>query len=218
MSFLDSVLTSLQTGKPSQVPLSQPPAPPATSTTVKNVDRKPGTPTPRPAASENASGGIKRKAEDQLSRSSRPEGQKPATGAHPVKGKMPAKKPSPEVPTYKGTAKPPPKAPEAFSYRGTAGLPGRGGNDRRTHGKRRMDEYLGTDEEDEGDYGGYDDYYSDASSDMEARFDDVEGEEDAALRSARREDEKELAMEMAAKREKLERQKKLAALASRTKR
>lgn len=145
-------------------------------------------------------------------------GQKPAPGAQPIKGKMPAKKPSPEVPTYKGTAKPPPKAPEAFSYRGTAGLPGRGGNDRRTHGKRRRDEYLGTDEEDEGDYGGYDDYYSDASSDMEAGFDDVEGEEGAALRSARREDEKELAMEMAAKREKLERQKKLAALASRTKR
>lgn len=151
-------------------------------------------------------------------KSARRPGQKPAPGAQSIKGKLAAKKPEPDVPTYKGTAKPPPKASEAPSYRGTAGLPGRGGNDRRPHGKRRMDEYLGTDEEDAGDYGGYDDYYSDASSDMEAGFDDVEGEEDAALRSAQREDEKELQMEMAAKKEKLERQKKLAALASRTKR
>ncbi|KAJ5149945.1 hypothetical protein N7448_001523 [Penicillium atrosanguineum] len=355
MSFLDSVLTSLQTGKPSPAPLSQPPAPPATSSTVKTVERKPATPTPRPALSVNASGGIKRKAEDQLPRPSRPEapkvdtsstnrapappralrilskpapppatslkpaspkpaprngpgaatktapaksapikafsakaappkpsaapskappkgsfaeimarakalqdqapaqvgmlrhqsvpkerlskverkrrmmeaqaqekaarrpGQKPAPGALPMKGNSGVKKES-EGPAYKGTAKPPPKAPEGPLYRGTAGLPGRGGNDRRAHGKRRRDEYLGTDEEDEGDYGGYDDHYSDASSDMEAGFDDVAGEEDAALRSARKEDEKELAMEMAAKLEKQERQRKLAALANRTKR
>ena len=144
-------------------------------------------------------------------------GQKPAPGVLPMKSKPGVKK-EPEGPTYKGTAKPPPKAPEGPSYRGTAGLPGRGGNDRRAHGKRRRDEYLGTDEEDEGDYGGYDDYYSDASSDMEAGFNDVAGEEDAALRSARMEDEKELAMEMAAKLEKQERQRKLAALANRSKR
>ncbi|KAJ6108504.1 hypothetical protein N7523_009827 [Penicillium sp. IBT 18751x] len=352
MSFLDSVLTSLQTGKPSPIPLSQPPAPPVTSSAVKKVERKPATPTPRPAPSVNGSGGTKRKAEDQLPQPSRPEapkagsssthkapappgvlrtlskpapatsskpaspkpaprnapspaikttiakstpmkvapakpapkpsavpskappkgsfaeimarakalqdqapaqvgmlrhqavpkerlskverkrrmmeaqaqekaarrpGQKPAPGAPPVKGKPGVKK-EPEGPTYKGTAKPPPQAPEGLSYRGTAGLPGRGGNDRRAHGKRRRDEYLGTDEEDEGDYGGYDDYYSDASSDMEAGFEDVAGEEDAALRSARLEDEKELALEMAAKLEKQARQKKLAALANRTKR
>jgi hypothetical protein len=84
-----------------------------------------------------------------------------------------------------------------------------------------MDEYLATDEEEEGefgDYGNYDDLYSDASSDMEAGFDDVWEEEDAALKSARKEDEQELQRETAAKKEKLERQKKLAALASRTKR
>jgi hypothetical protein len=144
-------------------------------------------------------------------------GQKPAPSAPGMRGKLAAKK-EPEGPTYKGTAKPPPKAPESPSYRGTAGLPGRGGNDRRAHNKRRRDEYLGTDEEDEGDYGGYDDYYSDASSDMEAGFDDMAGEEDAALRSARLEDEKELALEMAAKKEKLERQRRLAALANRSKR
>lgn len=144
-------------------------------------------------------------------------GQKPTPDALAMKGK-PGVKREPEGPTYKGTAKPPPKAPEGPSYRGTAGLPGRGGNDRRAHGKRRRDEYLGTDEEDEGEYAGYDDYYSDASSDMEAGFNDVAGEEDAALRSARMEDEKELAMEMAAKLAKQERQRKLAALANRSKR
>ncbi|KAJ5776914.1 Chromatin SPT2 [Penicillium odoratum] len=121
---------------------------------------------------------------------------------------------SPEVPSYKGTAKPT-QTPEPPAYRGTAGLPGKNGsNDRRQHGKRRMDEYLGTDEEDEGHYGGYDDY-SDASSDMEAGFDDVEEEEDTALKNARKEDEEELRREMAAKKEKMERQKRLAALASR---
>lgn len=136
---------------------------------------------------------------------------KPLPGSKPPK---PARKTaSPVEPSYKGTAKPTPKAPEMPAYRGTAGLASnRKHNDR---GKRRMNEYLGTDEEDEGDYGGYDDYYSDASSDMEAGFDDQETEEAAALRFARQEDEKEQRMEEAAKQAKLERQKKLAALASR---
>lgn len=133
------------------------------------------------------------------------------------KGKPAVKKPEPDVPSYKGTAKPA-KVPEVPAYRGTAGLPAsRGVNDRRASGKRR-DEYLGTDEEDEGDYGGYDDFYSDVSSDMEAGFDDVEEEEGVALKSARKEDEEEARREMAAKKEKMERQRKLAALASRTKR
>lgn len=80
-----------------------------------------------------------------------------------------------------------------------------------------MDDYLGTDEEDEGDYAGdYDDYYSE-SSDMEAGLDDVEEEEAVALKSAQREDEKEWQAELAAKREKMERRKKLTALASRRK-
>lgn len=129
------------------------------------------------------------------------------------------KKSPSEEPSYKGTAKPSSKVPEGPVYRGTAGLPARrSANDRRAHDKRRMNEYLGTDEEDEGDYGDHDDYYSDASSDMEAGFDDVEQEEDVALKSARKEDEEELRMEMMAKKEKMERQKRLAALASRTKR
>lgn len=345
MKFLDSVLSSLQTGKPSPGSLSQPPTPPASSMAMKKDDRKPAT----APSSGNISGGIKRKADDQLPRPARPDSQvagkptgprpvapygtaktvpkpspassskpaspkpvitnkegtvttsraaptkpvpvKPASAPAPVqskpppkgsyaeiiarakalqtqaptqvgmlrhqagpkerlskverkrrmmeakaqekpgpsgkktgsptataKGKIAGKRATPEEPAYKGTAKPS-KTAEEPAYRGTAGLPAsRGTKDRRANGKRRMDEYLGTDEEDEGDYGGYNDYYSDASSDMEAGFDDVEGEEDIALKSARREDEEELRRETAAKKAKLERQKKLAALASRGRR
>lgn len=140
------------------------------------------------------------------------------TGSPVAQGRTTVKTAQPDVPTYKGTAKPS-KAVEEPLYRGTAGKPARrSANEHRATGKRRADEYLGTDEEDEGDYGGYGDYYSDASSDMEAGFDDVEEEEGAALKSARKEDEEELRMEMAAKKAKLDRQKKLAALASRAKR
>ncbi|KAJ5087400.1 hypothetical protein N7456_011016 [Penicillium angulare] len=355
MSFLDSVLSSLQTGKPSQLPPSTPPAPPATSST-KRDDRNPSSAPRQPAPSANANGGIKRKADDQLPRpeaskvtkspaprplampgptrvankptttsSSKPVAKNGASGAATVAKKplptrpaptksapvksAPAKPAAPaapskappkgsfadimakakamqekaptnlltfkhqtapkdpsshrdlkkrmgeaktkakveaqgkkytpksssaprfgkkasaeppsrkssEGPTYKGTAKPT-QTPEPPTYRGTAGLPGKNGSNdhRRQQGKRRMNEYMGTDEEDEGDYGGYeDDFYSDASSDMEAGFDDVEEEEGAALKRARREDEEELRLEMAAKQEKLERQKRLAALASR---
>ena len=120
-----------------------------------------------------------------------------------------------EGPSYKGTAKPT-QTPEPPAYRGTAGLPSqRGAHDRRNQSRGRQNEYLGTDEEDEGDYRGYNDYYSDESSDMEAGLDDVDREEAAALKFAKREDEEELRQEMAAKKEKLDRQRKLAALASR---
>lgn len=133
------------------------------------------------------------------------------------KSKQAVKKPEPDVPSYKGTAKPA-KVPEVPAYRGTAGLPAsRRVSDRRASGKFR-DEYLGTDEEDEGGHGGDDDLHSDVSSDMEAGFDDVEEEEGAALKSARKEDEEEARLELAAKKEKMERQRKLAALASRSKR
>ncbi|CAI7577823.1 unnamed protein product [Penicillium pancosmium] len=138
-----------------------------------------------------------------------------------AKGKVASKKVESDAPSYKGTAKPS-RTPEPVSYRGTANLPtNRTSNDRRSHGKRRMDEYLGTDEEEEeGDYGAgdYDDYYSDSSEDMEAGFDDVNLEEKTALKIAQRDDEDELRMETLAKKAKLERQQKLAALASRTKR
>ncbi|KAL4956150.1 hypothetical protein BDW69DRAFT_159172 [Aspergillus filifer] len=117
-----------------------------------------------------------------------------------------------EQPTYKGTARPP-----QMEYRGTANLPSRNGDRRqlKANKRSRMDEYLGTDEEDEGEYAdNYDDYYSE-SSDMEAGLDDVEEEEAKALAAARREDEEDMRAEAAAKQAKLERQKKLAMLASR---
>lgn len=123
-----------------------------------------------------------------------------------------------EGPSYKGTARPTPTPTPQPGYRGTAGLPSRRDpNDRKAQQSRRskMDEYLGTDEEDEGDYrDGYDDYYSE-SSDMEAGLDDVEEEEASTLKTARREDEEEWQSELAAKKEKMERQRKLTSLASR---
>lgn len=136
-----------------------------------------------------------------------------------VQGK-PVKKREPEELEYKGTAKPA-QAPALPEYRGTAGLPSRvNPHDRKPQGRgagrSRMNEYLGTDEEDEGDYADEaDDYYSDASSDMEGGFDDVEEEEAKALAAARREDEEEWRAEQAAKRDKLDRRNKLAALAAR---
>jgi hypothetical protein len=74
----------------------------------------------------------------------------------------------------------------------------------------RQDEYLGTDEEDEGEGSemagsGIDE--SDGSSDMEAGAFDIEREEQAALRAAKEDDAKELALEMKLKREKEARRK-----------
>lgn len=137
-------------------------------------------------------------------------GKKPTTMASAKDNKdKPARQRGTEELSYKGTAKPT-QTPEPPTYRGTAGLPSkRGAYDRRHQSRNsRQNEYLGTDEEDEGEYGGYggyEDYYSDASSDMEAGMDDVDREEAAALKFAKREDEEELRQEMAAKKEKLAR-------------
>lgn len=116
---------------------------------------------------------------------------------------------------YKGTAR-----PAQPTYRGTANLPSRRGSvpDRRRPPRR--DEYLATDEEDEGDYyyDDYeDDYYSDASSVMEAGIEDLDREEELALKIAKQEDEEDIRREMEAKRQKMERKKKLAALAAKGK-
>jgi SPT2 chromatin protein len=112
---------------------------------------------------------------------------------------------------YKGTS----RAPQASSYKGTSNLPTRHGDAGRERRRApRRDEYLGTDEEDEGDfYGDYDDYYSDRSSDMEAGLEDMEEEEYEALRTAQREDAEDVRKEAEAKKAKLERKQKLAALA-----
>ncbi|OAX84030.1 hypothetical protein ACJ72_01606 [Emergomyces africanus] len=127
---------------------------------------------------------------------------------------------------YKGTARPP-SAPSVPEYKGTSGLPSHRASD---HGRVRKkgsraplrDEYLATDEEDEGEF--YDDYgegrgyYSDESTDMEAGLIDVEEEEQRALRAAKIEDEKERLAEIAAKKEKMERKKRLDALANKSRR
>lgn len=109
-------------------------------------------------------------------------------------------------------ARPPLNAPQ---YKGTMGTSSKKREEQR--GRGRNDEYLGTDEEDEGDYdnyGGRDDYYSDASSDMEGGFDDLEMEEAAALRAAKDDDARELALENKLKKDKLDRKQKLQAMAS----
>lgn len=142
-----------------------------------------------------------------------PPGKKDATSSV---GPAAARKRGPEEPSYKGTSRP--KQPAQPAYRGTAGLPSRRDpKDRKASQSQRsrMDDYLGTDEEDEGDYAGGDDYYSE-SSDMEAGMDDVEQEEQSALKAARREDEEEWLAEQAAKRAKLERRNKLTALSSKS--
>ncbi|KAL2815373.1 hypothetical protein BJX63DRAFT_390306 [Aspergillus granulosus] len=335
MSFLDSVLSSIETGKPSPIPTSSPaPSPTISSSTTKSEARKPSLTTRpvTPVTAERKNGapaGIKRKAEEPLTRLQKPASQAPTKPAPvkrvssntpaasstrpvaplkslktptsstaPASQKTTSSKPPPkgsfaeimakakalqqtaptqvgmfkhqsapkeklsklerkkrmqeaqmkekdakqarkpgatagasassksentkvapkrerEEPTYKGTARPPAPQPE---YRGTAGLPSRNGDRRgqyRSNKRSRMDEYLGTDEEDEGDYANdYDDYFSE-SSDMEAGLDDMEEEEAAALAAARREDIEDMRAEAAAKQAKLERRKKLAMLASR---
>ncbi|KAK2738628.1 hypothetical protein FQN57_006946 [Myotisia sp. PD_48] len=105
-------------------------------------------------------------------------------------------------------------------YAGTSALPyrkknGKGDTNGRPNSRGRppRDDYLGTDEEDEGDYYGQgEDYYSD-ESDMEAGLDEVEFEEQQALRIAKKEDEEELSREMALKKEKEARKTRLLNLA-----
>ena len=123
-----------------------------------------------------------------------------------------------EANSYKGTARPTAQRSATPEYKGTAGLPPKRSGSGQDRGRRqpRRDEYLGTDEEDEGD--DFDNYYSDESDDMEAGAFDVEEEEQLALRAARKEDEEEQRLEENLKREKLERKKKLAALAARQRR
>jgi protein SPT2 len=122
--------------------------------------------------------------------------------------------------TYKGTAKP---AMTTSSYKGTAGRLSqhkvilgdrKHGGDRKA---RKNDEYLGTDEEDDGmdesDSDDLDDgHESDVSSDMEAGAFDVEEEESKALRLARADDAKEQALENKLRSEKEERRRRLEAL------
>jgi len=117
--------------------------------------------------------------------------------------------------SYKGTMK---KAVEPLAYKGTM----RAGETAQPRAKPVVKKGMGQDR-----YGGYaswsdlsdaedeseeDEYDSAASSDMEGGFDDMEREETAALRAARKEDQEALAEEERHRREKLERKKKLQAL------
>lgn len=131
----------------------------------------------------------------------------PRSGKESLKTQGPPKKPRPQ-PTYRGTMRQPsttaaPK-PKGRYHEGQ---------------KPRRNEYVGTDEElDEDDYGDeQDDYESDVSDDMEAGFDDVEDEEASALKEARKEDEREAALESQLKREKEEKKRRLQMLAKKAK-
>jgi hypothetical protein len=108
-------------------------------------------------------------------------------------------------------SKPVPKS----GYKGTMGLSN--GRDRPRQPKQsRYDSYLGTDEEDNSDLEEEDGYDEDGyeSSDMEGGFDDLEQEETRALREAKVDDARELALENQLRREKEERRKRLMGLAN----
>ena len=125
------------------------------------------------------------------------------------------------APAYKGTAKPKPQLPQP-TYRGTmkpasSTATSTTRRDRDANpSKVRYDEYAATDEDDLDDIE-EDEYGSDESDDMEAGFTDVEEEETAAARAARKEDEEEAKLEAKLKRDKEERRKKLEQLAKKAK-
>ncbi|WPG97388.1 Hypothetical protein R9X50_00016300 [Acrodontium crateriforme] len=115
---------------------------------------------------------------------------------------------------YQGTMK---KVPTEPLYRGTMRAAGLGSAAPKAKQKgAAQDKYGGyaswsdlDDAEDDEDEGGYDSYDSD---DMEGGFDDVEAEEQAALRLARREDKEAADEEERLRREKLQRKQKLVEL------
>ncbi|KXT02581.1 hypothetical protein AC578_10671 [Pseudocercospora eumusae] len=117
---------------------------------------------------------------------------------------------------YKGTMKKAVVAPPTTSYTGTMkkAVPGaapkkdpkKGLGQDKYGGYASWSDLSAAEDEDEE---GYDSYESD---DMEAGFDDVEGEEQLALKSARKEDLEALQEEERHRREKEERKRKLAAL------
>ncbi|KAL8907597.1 MAG: hypothetical protein Q9207_001334 [Kuettlingeria erythrocarpa] len=126
-----------------------------------------------------------------------------------------APKPKPQ-PAYKGTMKP--KSSIADTARRKDPRSDRSRSNSLNSARRRRDYESEDDEdndldEDEVDLVGDDEEGID-SDDMEAGFSDVEEEETAATRAARKEDERELKLENQLKREKEERKRKLAAMAA----
>lgn len=116
---------------------------------------------------------------------------------------------------YTGTARPRPGGgttatkPSAPSYSSR-----HGGNDRYKNGRRNLDRYYATDEDEE-DMEDFeeDGYASDGSSDMEAAVFEVDEEEEKALKAAKVEDAKALAEENELKKAKAEKRARLAAMA-----
>lgn len=111
------------------------------------------------------------------------------------------------------------KAPAKPMYKGTMGI-SKGRDTARKESKRRYDDYLGTDEEDNSDVAEDDDDDDEGgyeSSDMEGGFDDLEMEEQTAMRQAKADDARELALENQLKREKEERRLRLMNLANKRK-
>ncbi|KIX01781.1 uncharacterized protein Z518_09508 [Rhinocladiella mackenziei CBS 650.93] len=142
------------------------------------------------------------------------------TGKHDnSRSVSPAKKTDqPRVPKV---ARPPLHAP-ASTYKGTMGTVSNRSKQQIRRKKSRYDEYLDTDEEDVSDMDGdgedeEEDYGSDASSVMEAGAFELDEEERLALKTAKEEDARELALENQLKREKEERRKKLLDLANKRK-
>jgi len=160
-----------------------------------------------------------RQKEDAVERHGRPTKPNGARGKSSDQNVSPAKRP--ELPKSAAFARQPPRL--LSTYKGTMGLQryksAPSTDPRRTGGKRtsRMDEYLGTDEEDEGDYDDDhqgSDYDSNESSDMEAGMFDIDREEEKALKQAREDDAREEAVLKKHEKEKSERRRKMEALAS----
>ncbi|CAO1606313.1 hypothetical protein XANCAGTX0491_009812 [Xanthoria calcicola] len=134
-------------------------------------------------------------------------------------------KKAPPQPSYKGTAAPKPQP----TYKGTMNMkPGSSiaNTARRKDSKtdrsrsssinpsRRDIEYESEEEEEDDELDGEENGYSDESDDMEAGAFEVEQEETAATRAARKEDEEQLRIEYQLKKEKEDRRKRLAAMAA----
>lgn len=129
-------------------------------------------------------------------------------------------------PFYKGTMKPATSLKTLSAGRKNPATDDRLARSRSTSMGRRADRsnrYLSEDEEDildEEDEPGDDDReggYDESSDDMEAGFSDVEEEETLAAKTAKKEDEEQLRIELQMKREKEERKKKLEQLAKNAK-
>ncbi|KAF2481142.1 hypothetical protein BDY17DRAFT_325858 [Neohortaea acidophila] len=105
-----------------------------------------------------------------------------------------------------------PRAPAPLSYKGTARASNPAEKKTRGQPQDKYGGYASWSDLDEAEDDEEEQYDSDASSDMEGGFNDVEEEEMLALRAARKEDQAMLEEEERHKREKLERKRKLEAL------